>query len=86
MTAEALLPWITGPVAGLIISLVVIRFLYRDLKEERQICKEAQARADAAEEKVVEILKADIIDRKERDKTIELLTKAAANSRGNGNG
>lgn len=54
---------------------VVVIKQYTDKVAE---CEEQRHRAEKAETKYVELLQADIDERKSRDKTLELLSKAAS--------
>lgn len=49
-------------------------YLYREKEQE---CEEERAGRIEAENKYVELLKADIQERRERDRTLDLITKAA---------
>lgn len=63
------------------VSLIVNVYLYREVRKTEKECKQEGDRADVTEEKYVQLLKADIEERKGRDKTLELISRAASRNR-----
>lgn len=60
-----------------------IQRILSDLKAKAEECDQERTRADQSDQKYVQVLLADIEERKSRDRTIELLSRAASrNNRG----
>ena len=78
------LEYAIGPYAALVFALAACFYLTRQLNQKSKECDSERERADKSEEKYVRILQEQILDMKERDKTIELISRVAANSSGKG--
>jgi hypothetical protein len=50
MTADVILPYLTGPAAALVILVWVVIMLRQDIKDLRRVNEAANKRADSAEE------------------------------------
>lgn len=83
ITPEAASSWErVGIVGFLVVGIGAVYFMYRQKVGE---CDKERIRADAAEQKYVDVLIADIEERKARDQTLELLSRVAR-GKGTGNG
>jgi hypothetical protein len=78
MDAAQLLEQVIGPLGALVVLSIVLYFLYRLYVNKSAECDEERDRATAAEEKYVNLLKEEIQGWRERDKTLELISHAAA--------
>lgn len=79
---------VLGPLGALALSWFTLVVLYRKYlakeTECQQIRETLETRCQVTETKYIDLLLSDIEERKDRDRTIELLTRAASNTHGGG--
>lgn len=80
MDPQAILAVAIGPFGALALALGAIWYLMRKLDQKTTECEAERARADESDEKYAGVLQEQITYLKERDRTLELISRAAVNN------